>query len=270
MYEDLLCESIRIHGSDVYYLPREAWDEVDQIFGENIQSRFERAYMLEMYLGNISDWGGDKEFFSKFGAEIRENATLTVTKRTFEKYVPSSIAIRPNEGDLIFVPVFNKILEIVFVEDEVFFFTHGNKFPYVYQMECETFRYGNEKVDTGVETIDKINDNYLYTINFTVSADTDFFMGERVYQGSNLAYSSAAATVSNWVSANGSISLMEVKGVFSNTISLHGTVSGANGQIVDSIDDYGIKVLYDLFDNKKIDTEADVFIVPDNNPLGRS
>ena len=39
LYEDVIVESIKIMGHDIFYMPRESWDTTDQIFGENIQSK---------------------------------------------------------------------------------------------------------------------------------------------------------------------------------------------------------------------------------------
>ena len=80
LYEDVIVESIKIHGHDVYYLPREQWDDTDPIFGENIQSRFERAYQMEMYIANVDGWEGQSDLFSKFGLEIRDNSNFIVAK----------------------------------------------------------------------------------------------------------------------------------------------------------------------------------------------
>ena len=109
LMEDVITESIKIMGHDVYYIPREGFNATDILFGENPQSKFERAYHMEMYLANVEGYEGDGDFFSKFGLEIRDTSNFVVSRLTFEKYVPSSLAIRPREGDLIFIPVMNKI-----------------------------------------------------------------------------------------------------------------------------------------------------------------
>ena len=77
-------------GHDIYYLPREAWDTTDQIFGENIQSKFERAYQMEMYIANVDGYEGDGDFFSKFGLEIRENTKDRKSTRLNSSHVRTS------------------------------------------------------------------------------------------------------------------------------------------------------------------------------------
>ena len=49
LYEDIILESIQIHGLDIEYLPRELVNK-DIVTGEDIMSRFEDAYTIEMYL----------------------------------------------------------------------------------------------------------------------------------------------------------------------------------------------------------------------------
>ena len=91
LLEDLIVESVKIHGHDVFYLPRESWDADDTIFGENVNSKFERAYNIEMYLANVEGYEGDGDFFSKFGLEIRDTSNFIVTRRSFDRYVPPSV-----------------------------------------------------------------------------------------------------------------------------------------------------------------------------------
>lgn len=269
LFERLLAESIRNYGMDLFYMPRENFDESDFIFGENVKSRFERAYQMEMYLLNTRGWTGDGDYFSKFGLEIRENLSLVLMKTTFEKYVPTTIAIRPREGDIIYIPVVNKIVEIKFVEEEVTHFSFGHKFPYMYQLECETFRFGNEDLDTGMEDIDQLKETSLYTIALNIRTNRDFHNGERIFQGPNLTFSTAAATVSNWIPGNNTLEIIEIKGIFANTSNIFGVTSGANAVITTSIDDYGVQPFYDWSDNKTLDNVSDSFITTDSNPLGR-
>jgi hypothetical protein len=170
LYEDLIVQAIKIMGHDVYYMPRDDWDDTDMIFGENIQSKFERAYMMEMYLQTNKGWEGQGDFFSRYGLDIRDNSNFVVARRTFEKYVQSAEIPRPREGDLVFAPVFNKIFEIKFVEQHNKFYTRGYRQPYVYELRCEAYRYSHENIDTGNRIIDIIDDNNRYTIQIVTTA----------------------------------------------------------------------------------------------------
>lgn len=268
MYEDLLSESIRIGGHDVYYLPRENWDDTDEIFGENIHSKFERAYHMEMYLANIEGFEGDSEFFSKFGLEIRDTSNFILSKRTFDKYVPSELTTRPREGDLIFVPVFNKIFEIKFVEEELLFFSKGRRLPYLYELRAEAFRYGNEQINTGVEQIDEVESQAVYSVKLNLTGSGNFLIGETVYQGSNVAYSSASATVQNWDPNSNELTVITIKGNLNASANIRGETSGTNKSIA-VLDSMGDNVYYDLYNNKDLQLEANNFVdLSEINPFG--
>ena len=47
LYEDLIIESLKIYGQDVYYLPRTMVSR-DDILGEDSASKFDDAYMIEV------------------------------------------------------------------------------------------------------------------------------------------------------------------------------------------------------------------------------
>ena len=51
--DDLIVESIKIYGQDVKYMPRTLVKE-DDLFGEDILSKFETAVDLEMYIKNTT------------------------------------------------------------------------------------------------------------------------------------------------------------------------------------------------------------------------
>ena len=156
LYEDLIIESLRIYGIDVYYIPR-TLHNLDQLMNEDIASSFDQAYMLEMYLEDTSGFGGEQTLMSKFGLEIRDTSNWIVSKKRWEQFVgqheETIVNGRPNEGDLIYIPITGSFHEIKFVEHESTFYQLGN--IYTYQLQCETFEYSNEKFNTGVDKIAK-------------------------------------------------------------------------------------------------------------------
>lgn len=257
-------------GHDVQYLPRESWDGDDKIFGEQRNSKFNRAYTVEMYLANVEGYEGDGEFFSKFGLEIRDTSNFIVSRRSFERYIPSTIAQRPREGDLIYIPVMNKIFEIKFVEEELMFFAFGKRNPYIYELRCEVFRYNNESIDTGIDDLDIIEDRNSYSIELIVgSGSGNYQRGEAVYQGTSYATANASAEVSNWDSSNSSLKLINIKGEFSNTSNVIGVTTNSRYTVAstDVLQDFAE---YDMYDNREIQTEADDFIdFTEINPFGR-
>ena len=63
---------------------------------------------------------------------------------------------RPLEGDLVFHPILNKIFEVNFVDhDEPFHQLDNNP---VFKLSCKQFEYGSDALDTGISTIDSIED----------------------------------------------------------------------------------------------------------------
>jgi hypothetical protein len=152
LIHDLLIESIKFYGMDVYWLPRTTSDTLDEIFGEDTLSSFNMARMIEMYIKNVEGFEGEGDFLSKFGLDIRDQITFTVAIRRFEQ-LESGIP-RPREGDLIYFPLNKKLFEIQFVEHESMFYPTG-ALP-VYDLRCELFVYSNQPINTGFDEIDQI------------------------------------------------------------------------------------------------------------------
>jgi len=169
LYEDLVIESLRMYGIDVYYIPRTIVN-LDDIMNEDIASVFGNAYMLEMYLEDIDGYTGEQTIMSKFGLEIRDQSNWIVSKRRWEQFVGENdttiVNGRPNEGDLIYIPFSNSFHEIKFVEHEQPFYQLGNIFTY--KLQCETFEYSHEDFNTGVEEIDKLEDELQFKQRVTI------------------------------------------------------------------------------------------------------
>ena len=64
LYEDLVIESLKMYGQDIYYLPREIALR-DDILNEDIESNFTTAYTIEMYLENLDGFEGDNNILQK-------------------------------------------------------------------------------------------------------------------------------------------------------------------------------------------------------------
>ncbi len=157
LYEDLAIEAIQIYGHDVYYLPRTMVNK-DELFGESPLSKFTDAYMIEMYMDTNEGYEGEKEIISRFGLEIRDETTFTVSRRRWLDLVSSNsnliTALRPNEGDWIYMPTVGKLLEISFVDKDDPFYQLDN-LP-VYKLFTRTVEYSSEDLDTGIAAIDAI------------------------------------------------------------------------------------------------------------------
>ena len=121
LYEDLVVESLRMYGHETMYLPRQVIEE-DSILNEDVQSKFGDAYSVEMYIENTDGFEGEGDLMSKFGLQIRDQATFVISLRSWERFISldSNLAtsFRPNEGDLIYFPLSGSMFEIKFVEHE--------------------------------------------------------------------------------------------------------------------------------------------------------
>lgn len=153
LIDDLVIESIQIYGVDTWYVAREL-TSVDEIMNEDRLSRFDAAYQMEMYVKSVDGFQGEGDFLSKFGLQIRDQATFTVAMRTFERFATQNRQelIRPKEGDLVYMPMNKKFFKMMFVEHESVFYQNGAL--QVYDLKCELFEYSNERFETGVEDID--------------------------------------------------------------------------------------------------------------------
>jgi hypothetical protein len=157
----------------------------DDVLNEAIESKFDAAYMIEMYIENTDGFGGDGAFMSKFGLEIREQATFVVSRRQWEKLVGlwnnGIISTRPAEGDLLYFPLTKSFFEIKFVDHQSPFY-QLSKFP-CYKLQCELFEYGNEEVDTKVPEVDDLELQFSTELWIDVANGSGTFtIGELVKQ----------------------------------------------------------------------------------------
>ena len=184
LYEDIIIESLKIYGQDVYYIPRDLVKE-DKIFGDDVPSRFNSAHKIEMYIENVEGFDGEGDLFTRFGVEIRDEATFVVSRNRWSQQVAKFdngiTSVRPLEGDLIYLPLSNKLFEISHVEHEQPFYQLSN-LP-VYKLRTRLFEYNNEDLDTGVAEIDKIELDYAYKYVLTLNGTSGVIsIGEKATQ----------------------------------------------------------------------------------------
>jgi hypothetical protein len=208
LYEEIIIEQIKAFGTDVYYLPRKLVKE-DQLFGEDILSEFNDAYVIEMYYENESIGAGEADALSKFGLELRDEAKFQVAKLRFEHLISLDqnliSSTRPNEGDLIYFPSQHrkKLFEITFVEEEEFERLHN--IP-VFTLTCKLFEYSNEALDTGIAEIDEIENlhstNYIDFYDVVLedgSGDLLLENGDRMLQESYSIETIDKSSVNDWL-----------------------------------------------------------------------
>lgn len=119
LYENIIIESLKMYGQDVYYLPRTIVNE-NRILGEDVSSQFSNSYKIEMYIENTEGFEGEGDLFTKFGVEIRDEATFVVARRRWNNTVgrvDNEIeGERPREGDLVYLPLSKSLFEVMHVE----------------------------------------------------------------------------------------------------------------------------------------------------------
>jgi len=274
LVEDLVIESLKIYGMDVFYMPRSSRDQIDYLFGEDTLKQYIKAYPIEMYLENVTGMDGEGDFISKFGLEIRDEVSMVVSRNRFKSTVPQ---IRPNEGDLIYVPLVQNFFEIMFVEhddNQAMFYTLGRgrgANVYVYALKLKKHVFSNEIIETGISEIDvQIRDHYPKTRLFLDNVNGKFLNDEIIYMGDSLANSSVQALVHDFI-PNSYIDAYRKIGVFGTT-TLIGSKSGATATVIGTSDTTSMNNAFeDIIDNDRIQQESDQILDwTEVNPFGET
>ncbi len=234
LYEDLVVEALRMYGHNVFYLPREVIEE-DTILNEDVQSKFGDSYQVEMYIENTDGFEGEGDLMSKFGVQIRDQATFIISLRTWERFISLddnlATSFRPNEGDLIYFPLSGSMFEIKFVEHEDPFYQVGKLF--VFKMTCELFEYSQEDFDTGIGDIDLIEDEQAYTTVMTMASGN----GQNYVVNENITKSgTVVGEVVAWNNITSKLTIKDVTTTLATTDVLVGATSTAQ-YTINSIDD---------------------------------
>lgn len=171
LIENLVLESIKIYGHDVVYCPRTLVAK-DDIYEEDTISEYNSAYEIDMYIRSYESYEGDGQFLSKFGLEIRDQVTFTVSVRNFMDEVASLEMIdRPQEGDLIYLPMADRLMYVKYVNKTPVFYQMGA--IQMYDLVCEMFEYSSEKLNTGYKAIDDIERDLSLNMDIYSITTTD-------------------------------------------------------------------------------------------------
>ena len=258
LYDSLVEESIQVHGRDYYYLPR-TLSNFNELFGEDVVSVFKAAKKVEMYIENVSGWQGEQQFISKFGLEIRENASLIVSKRRFKEEIGTAFGLsNPREGDIIIFPkeLDHRIrfFEISYVDAEPVFYQLGDL--YSYRLSVRPFDYNGEQFETGITEIDDYELQYGASEKLELESGTGTFsLGDIITQGN-----SYTATVLSFdentkelvVTANESENGTSSSPEFNLPIKSNSGAVWTLKQIIDKTEHIGNSD-NDIIDNKNID-----------------
>ena len=116
----------------------------DQIRTEKLQTEVGYNYVQE----SANTDAPSRQFLT--GNSHTESIVLETGTTGVNNY--SITSERPQEGDLVFFPLVNKIFEIKFVEHEDIFYQTGRLQSY--DLRCELFKYSSEQIRTGNTEID--------------------------------------------------------------------------------------------------------------------
>lgn len=266
LYEDLVVEALRMYGHNVFYLPREVIEE-DSILNEDVQSKFGDSYQVEMYIENTDGFEGEGDLMSKFGVQIRDQATFIMSLRTWERFISLddnlATSFRPNEGDLIYFPLSGSMFEIKFVEHEDPFYQVGKLF--VFKMTCELFEYSQEDFDTGIGDIDLIEDEQAYTTVMTMTSGN----GQNYVVNENITKSgTVVGEVVSWNNITNKLTIKDVTTTLATTDVLVGATSTAQ-YTINSIDDRMIFSNDASAQNKDFeDQDSNYLDLSEVNPFG--
>jgi hypothetical protein len=273
--EDLIVESIKIMGFDAYYCPNDNDIARDILYGEDPVKRFSSAFPIEFYLSSSLEYLGEREFFSKFGLEIKNNVNIILSKRSFSQRVPQNSFTRPREGDLIYVPFLNgtgELFEIKFVDQTKDFFTLGRKIPFFYELQLEKFKYSQEVIDTGQADIDDAVTQSSYTIELEMAntGTGNYTTKEIVYQAPDQlqANATAVAIVQNWNHPTKVLSVTNISGEFTDDQVIIGASSNAR-YTLSTFNPLKDSTRNETYDNMYIEDQANnIIVTTELNPFG--
>ena len=271
MFEDITIEALQMYGQDVYYLPREIVNK-DTVFLDDVPSRFSSSYKVEMYIENAEGFGGEGDLFTKFGVELRDQATFVVARKRWQQLIGSRLTeknFRPREGDLIYLPLSQSIFQIERVETETPFY-QLEQLP-TFRMTCELFEYSDEDFDTNIASIDVVEAEGAFQYKLTMdSAGGGFTIGESITQSGGTYDMKGEVTF--WSDSGNELRLAHVGATdgnfheFTTNALVIGSVSGgaATPTLVEQLQEIQQDAQNAIFDS----FESDFLDFSESNPFG--
>ena len=269
LLHSIVSESIQVTGYDVNYIPRTLINE-DTILGEDSISEYKDAYSIEMYIKSVDGFEGEGDLVSKFGLEVRDQIIFSLSRRAWEGL---DIGTRPKEGDLIYFGLTSKLFQIMFVEHETPFYQNG-ALP-TFDLTCELFTYSDETLDTGIDTIDVIEQKQSFVRTFELSSVSGTFVEEETVTGGT---SAITGEVARWDSATSYLYLINMTGNFTLNEILTGATSTATGtystkqttdETSETLQTIDSSTSDKVSSNKQFEIDADsVFDFSESNPFG--
>lgn len=149
LLESLIRENNECHGFPAYYLPKE-YVNLDKIFGEAMQQKFENAYYMDLITESHGGFQGGEKLYNKFGINMNFTSDLYIGIEHFQDITDMT---EPVIGDIIFIPMFDKFYKITNVNNRYNFYQSGKL--YVFKIDVEVLMSdSSDYINTGVDEID--------------------------------------------------------------------------------------------------------------------
>jgi len=251
LVQDLINEQLRMYGQDVVYLPRKIINK-KSILKEIVSSSFDDAYRLEAYLLNYQGFEGQGDVLSKFGVQTTDGVNLIVSKERYEDFISPfigadnqiEVSTRPQEGDLVYLPLDNTMFEIKYVEARKPFYQLNNL--YVYTLTCEVMDAElDQDINTSIEAVDTAVDSFGFIVTLGmvgVSAKTATATVERATSLSPLTSGFSIGSIDLINDGTGytaapaiGISTAPTQGINATAVAIMTSRDGQTGQSIDKI-----------------------------------
>ena len=178
LLQNLVEEHLKMFGMDILYCPREIM-LTDGVFNEEVIGEFNDSYLIEAYMENFDGFQGGGDLLTKFGVAQTDEITMIISQQRFSDLISQFLLInkdyqapeRPQEGDLIFLPLTSNYFEIKFVEHEEPFYQLGK--GYVYKLKAELFEYSDEQGDVFDNDEELVDYGYTVKHYYLTTAGTN-------------------------------------------------------------------------------------------------
>ena len=120
---------------------------------------------------NYQGFEGNGDVLSKFGVTTTDAVNLVVSKEKYEDFITPflggdsqvELSTRPQEGDLVYLPLDNTMFEIKYVEARKPFYQLNNL--YVYTLTCEVMDAElDQDINTSIEAVDTAVDEFGFIV----------------------------------------------------------------------------------------------------------
>lgn len=264
LLQDLVEETIKIHAIDVIYLPRKL-QMVDPILREDPLANFNDYHHIEAYIKDYEGFQGDGNVLSKFGLEIKNQITFSISRRSFSKIFGAELN-RPREGDLIYLPMSTAVAlyEIMFVNETSTFYNLGEF--YTFDLRCEQYSFQDENISTGIKDLDENISNGSEVLTLNIQSQTaQFTENELIYQGDSVLSATSRARFIEYESAT-VMRIKDLYGTFSpSSGAVKGSISNSQATLAQTIDTSDIKE--DYATQNKAFNDIDFIDFTESNPF---